>query len=386
MKHIVRKKTKKIRDKIPAQVIKKRSLAIFRNFCAAFKSKLHLFRHVMIYMSVQSEVKTGPFFKLFSDNKSKVYVPCVCGSQITPMLMDRNMECKPAAFGIPEPVRKIRIKTLKNLDLIIVPGIAFDRHGNRIGFGKGFFDKFLKQLPAKTLKVALAFSSQIVKKTHAKKHDVKMDYIVTEKEVIITIETRHGVSLQLTKEVNMKLLKSEQIYKGRVVNLSKDTIKMGKKTIVRELIKHPGSVLIIPILDIKKKKIVLINQYRYAAGGYIYEFPAGTRDDRESFMSCALRELTEEIGYTAGRIKEITKFFLAPGTSNEVMAIFIAYSLEKSKQNLDEDEQITPFVTTLASAVDMVFSGRIKDSKTIAGILVLKNIFDDKKLYKKYFG
>jgi 5-formyltetrahydrofolate cyclo-ligase len=185
MKHIVRKKTKKIRDKISAPALEKRSLAIFRNFCAAFKSKMSAFRHVMIYMSVQSEVKTKLFFKLFSDNKSKIYVPCVCNNEITPMLMGKNMACKPAAFGIPEPVKKIRIKTLKSLNLIIVPGIAFDRHGNRIGFGKGFFDKFLRQLPAKTLKIALAFSSQIVKKTHAKKHDVKMDYIITEKEIII---------------------------------------------------------------------------------------------------------------------------------------------------------------------------------------------------------
>jgi len=184
----------------------------------------------------------------------------------------------------------------------------------------------------------------------------------------------------------MKLLKSEHIYKGRIIDLYKDTVKTGKRTVTRDIIRHPGSVLIIPVLDVKKQKIILINQYRYAAGGYIYELPAGTRDENESFKSCALRELIEETGYASGKIREVTRFFLAPGTMTEIMALFISYNLEKSEQNLDEDEQITPFVTTLGKAVDMVFSGRIKDSKTIAGIMVLKNIFGDKKLYKKYFG
>jgi len=169
---------------MPVPAIKRLSLGIFWNFYAFFRPKIKKFRNVMLYKSVQSEVITGPFFTLFHKNKSKVYVPCVCGDNITPMLLDKNAVCKKAAFGIPEPIKKIELKSLESLDLVIVPGIAFDRKGNRIGFGKGFFDKFLNKLPKKTLKVAIAFSSQIVNKTHAKKHDVKMDYIVTEKEVI----------------------------------------------------------------------------------------------------------------------------------------------------------------------------------------------------------
>jgi ADP-ribose pyrophosphatase len=183
----------------------------------------------------------------------------------------------------------------------------------------------------------------------------------------------------------MRVVSSKTVYKGRIFRLDKDIIEMNGNRITREIIHHPGSSLMIPVLDIKKKLIIMIEQYRYAAGGGIIEFPAGTRDKGESYKTCASRELTEEIGYNAKKIREITRFYLAPGTMTEVMGMFLCTKLEKRTQTLMPDEKIRPYITPLDKAVSMVFSGRIKDAKTIAGVMVLKNIYSEKKLYKKFF-
>lgn len=184
----------------------------------------------------------------------------------------------------------------------------------------------------------------------------------------------------------MKIISSKTVYKGRIFNLDKDVIEINGNKITREIIHHPGSSLMIPVLDIKKRQIIMIEQYRYAAGGNILEFPAGTKDKGESYKTCAARELIEEIGYETKMISEVTRFYLAPGTMTEVMAAFLCLKLKKTKQNLMPDEQIKPFITTLDKVVGMVFSGRIKDSKTITGIMMLKQIYTDKNLSKKFLS
>lgn len=182
----------------------------------------------------------------------------------------------------------------------------------------------------------------------------------------------------------MKVLSSKRVYTGRIFHMNKDVIEMDGRKITREIIHHPGSSLMIPLLDIKTKKIVMIQQYRYAAGGTILEFPAGTRDKGESYKTCAARELTEETGFKAGKVTEVTRFYLAPGTMTEVMAMFLCLNLEKKTMNLMDDEKIKPYITTLDKAVKMVFSGRIKDSKTITALMMLKEIYSDKQLSRKF--
>ena len=184
----------------------------------------------------------------------------------------------------------------------------------------------------------------------------------------------------------MRVLSSRTVYTGRVFKLSKDVIEMNGRKITREIIRHPGSALMVPVLDVKKQIIILIQQYRYAAGGDIFEFPAGTVDKGESHKQTAARELMEETGYKAGRLKEVSRFYLAPGTMTEVMAMFVCLNLEKKKQNLMPDEMIKIRITTLGKAVKMIFSGKIKDAKTIAAVMTLKEIYSDKKLFKKYLG
>ena len=135
----------------------------------------------------------------------------------------------------------------------------------------------------------------------------------------------------------------------------------------RELVQHPGAVAILPLVD--SRHIVLLRQFRYAAKGNLWEIPAGTREAGESAIRCARRELEEETGFRARRIKFLTRFYLAPGITNEVMSLFKASDLVKGRKNLDHDEWIEHRVVSLAEACRMVENGLIRDAKTMVGVL-----------------
>jgi len=122
------------------------------------------------------------------------------------------------------------------------------------------------------------------------------------------------------------------------------------------------------------EKIVLINQFRHALGEYIWEIPAGTLDTGESFADCAKRELTEETGYKARSWKKLCKIIPVPGYSDEIIGIFLAWNLEKMTQNLDHDEILKVRQMDFDKAIDMVFKGEIRDSKTICGLFAAQGI------------
>jgi ADP-ribose pyrophosphatase len=184
----------------------------------------------------------------------------------------------------------------------------------------------------------------------------------------------------------MRPITSKEIYHGRIFDLKKETFRMKGNIITRDIIYHPGSTVMIPLLDVKKQNIIMIRQYRHAAGGNIIEFPAGTREENESYRTCASRELIEETGYRAKKVIPIVKFYLAPGTTTEAMGLYLCRGLVNQGQELEMDEDIKIFETTLPDAVKTIFSGKIKDAKTICALLTLKNIYEDKGLYKKYLA
>jgi ADP-ribose pyrophosphatase len=184
----------------------------------------------------------------------------------------------------------------------------------------------------------------------------------------------------------MKTTNTKLIYSGRIFSLIKSDISIKGRVSVREIVVHPGSAVMIPVLDIKNKVIILIRQYRYGAGKWMVELPAGTRNKGESILKCAQRETTEETGYKAHSMKKITDFMPSPGMMTERMDLFIASHLVKSQVNPDFDEQIKVFKITLDKAVKMIFTGKICDAKTIAGILILKNVYGDTRLFKKYLA
>jgi ADP-ribose pyrophosphatase len=134
-------------------------------------------------------------------------------------------------------------------------------------------------------------------------------------------------------------------------------------------VEHIGACAIIPLIS--KDKVVLINQFRIALEKYIWEIPAGTLEKNEKPEICAKRELIEEIGYKAGKIKKLGEIYPAVGYSDEVLHIFKATNLKKTKTRREKDEIIEPKVFTKVQIRQMVRNGKIKDSKTISAFAML---------------
>jgi ADP-ribose pyrophosphatase len=166
-----------------------------------------------------------------------------------------------------------------------------------------------------------------------------------------------------------RLIEKQVIYDGKKVRLEvhhledEETNRRHK----REVCVHPGAVVVLPIL--RDDQIVLIRTYRYAAGQYLLELPAGTLEKDENPMNAAGRELQEETGYLAGRVQPICNFFTSPGILSEKMYAFAAYDLEKSHQALEEGEDIEVMTMPFTEAIEMVKSGQIADGKSIATLL-----------------
>ena len=145
----------------------------------------------------------------------------------------------------------------------------------------------------------------------------------------------------------------------------------------RDIIVHPGSVVVLPVLP--DGRIVLIRQYRHSVEQYLWELVAGRRDGQESFVAGARRELKEETGYTARRMRLLLDLFPSPGFLRENMAIFLATGLTKGEAEPEADEKITQTIVTLREAERWIRSGKIRDGKTVAGILYYAKYFAKKK-------
>ncbi len=167
-----------------------------------------------------------------------------------------------------------------------------------------------------------------------------------------------------------KLYKKICIYKGKSVNFFADKILLpNKKVAIREYVDHPGAVAVLPILD--NQKIVLVKQFRYPVGKITYELPAGKLDRKkaESLKRCVIRELEEETGYKSKNVNRLVSFWPTPAFGNEIIHIFVAKNLFFGKKNPDEDEFLLTKIVTFDQAVQWIKKGKIKDSKSIIGIL-----------------
>ena len=157
------------------------------------------------------------------------------------------------------------------------------------------------------------------------------------------------------------------IYNGRVVTLNVETVQLPNGvTVDLETIRHPGAAAVVPVKD--DGTVVLIRQFRHAAGGFIYEIPAGKLNPGEDPLHCAARELEEEVGYRAASFVLLTSIFTAPGFADEVIHIYQATGLTKGRQQLDRDEVLEVVELPLAEAVKKIAEGTIRDAKTIVGV------------------
>lgn len=142
-------------------------------------------------------------------------------------------------------------------------------------------------------------------------------------------------------------------------------------TIRREVVRHPGAVLILPVHD--DGAVTLIRNFRIAVGERLYELPAGTLEPPEPPRDCAARELLEEAGLSARSIEPLIDFYTTPGLTDERMHAFIATGLSASSQRLEPDEQIEVHTVPADEALRMIADGRILDAKSILALLIARD-------------
>jgi len=160
---------------------------------------------------------------------------------------------------------------------------------------------------------------------------------------------------------------TRNIFTGKVLTLNIDMVTLPNGvTIDLEIVRHPGAAAVVPLKD--NETVVLIKQFRHAAGGFIFEIPAGKLHPGEDPRNCAARELEEEVGYRAGRLELLSSIFTAPGFTDEVIHIYQASELIRGRQNLDRDEVLEVVEVSLREAIEMMRVGKIRDAKTMVGL------------------
>jgi ADP-ribose pyrophosphatase len=171
-----------------------------------------------------------------------------------------------------------------------------------------------------------------------------------------------------TNQATGKILRSTVIYKGPIFGVRRDEVlePTGVRT-VREVITHPGSVVVMPVLQ--DGRIILIRQYRHAARQFLWELVAGRMDPGESVRQAAARELMEETGYRAKRFRVFLDLFPTPGFLEERMYILLAKGLTLGKAEPEEDEKIDAKAYTRGELEKMIQRGVLRDAKSIAGLL-----------------
>ena len=171
-----------------------------------------------------------------------------------------------------------------------------------------------------------------------------------------------------TRKAIGKILRSKVVYKGSIFGVRRDEVlePTGVRT-TREVITHPGSVVVMPVLP--DGRIILIRQYRHAARQFLWELVAGRMDPGESVRQAAVRELIEETGYRAKRLRVFLDLFPTPGFLEERMYILLAEGLKLGEAEPEEDEKIVVRVFTRAELEKMIQRGVLRDAKSIAGLL-----------------
>jgi ADP-ribose pyrophosphatase len=168
-----------------------------------------------------------------------------------------------------------------------------------------------------------------------------------------------------------KRLRLKPVYKGRAVAFHVDTVRLPNgKTAVREYLHHHGAVGVLPFLD--RRTVVLVRQYRYPVGEVTLEMPAGKLEAGEDRLACIKRELREETGYTARRIRHLLDYWPTCAFSDELLRLYIADGLTPGRHSPDSDEFIEAVAVPYQEALGLVWKGRIKDSKTIIALLAAR--------------
>ena len=165
-----------------------------------------------------------------------------------------------------------------------------------------------------------------------------------------------------------QIIHSEEIFRGRVFDVTVDTILERDTTYKREVVHHPGSAVIVPAFP--DGTVALVRQYRHPAVRYLLEIPAGTLNRGERPEEGAARELEEELGFVAGKLEKLTEFFVSPGFCEEKMWLYLATEMTQTEQRLEDDELLDVVRLPLSQALEMITAGEIEDAKTIIGLML----------------
>jgi len=167
--------------------------------------------------------------------------------------------------------------------------------------------------------------------------------------------------------LNNRILRSEYVYKGRVIRLRVDQVELPDgRGAVREVMEHPGASVIVPIDA--EGNVRLVRQYRDAISRQLLEVPAGKLDGGEEPEDCARRELREELGLVAGRLTRLTSFYSSPGFCDEILHVYLAEDLAQEKVELDHEEFIEPEWHPLEPIAGLL--AELIDGKSIIGVLL----------------
>ena len=167
---------------------------------------------------------------------------------------------------------------------------------------------------------------------------------------------------------NAERLSEKEVYRGRVLRLSVETIRLpGGGICELELIRHPGAAAVVPVDD--EGRILLVRQYRHATGGWILEVPAGKLDHGESPETCAAREVEEETGSRTKALVYLGWIWTTPGFTDEKIWLFLARNVSAGKQDLQPDEALSVEKVPIEQALEMARSGEISDAKSVCALL-----------------
>ena len=179
---------------------------------------------------------------------------------------------------------------------------------------------------------------------------------------------RRMYMVQQDKDLIGETVSSEEIYKGKIVHLFCDTVRLPNgKEATREVIRHVGAAAVVPLTD--EGNVILVRQYRYPFSQVMLEIPAGKLDIGEDPIDCAKRELIEETGYDAKELVYLGAFYPSVAMLNEVIHLFLAKNMTLCETNLDEDEFLHVEQRPLREVVEAVMRGEIPDGKTQTAIL-----------------
>lgn len=169
----------------------------------------------------------------------------------------------------------------------------------------------------------------------------------------------------------------EDIFSGRIVHLHVDQVRLVDGSFsVREIVEHDGGVTVIPVDE--NGDVYCVRQFRYAFGQSVLETPAGKLEKGEEPLACAIRELSEETGFTAENYVYLGEFYPSPGYCREKLYAYLATGLKKGQAHLDEGEFLDVEKYPLDTLVDMAMNNEIYDAKTIIAVLKAKKYLEMK--------